>query len=138
MTKAEVMKALPKQCHLAAKMEVGDHMLRSGMPLNYITRELAHTLGKHLGEKSSTFVKRESNDYFRDPYAFRAPGYTIYTAEVFVFSEEELLKFAQDMRKLGTAMQLDSMVQIETTLKVAAVKSELKKKLKATIDKAID
>lgn len=139
MTKSEVMKALPQQCQLRAQVAISDMQLSFGMPERVIKDQLSRELGRHLGEKSSTFIKREDKGFSRDTFpSFYAPYSTTYTAEVFVFSEKELIEFAETMMREGATIRKDSEVAIEVSLKVATVKSELKKKLKATIDKAID
>ena len=142
MLSNEIAKALPNQCHLAARMEVDDHMMHRGIPQDYITKQLAHTLGRHLGEKSSTFIKREDPcnpwDAPRPGHPYRPYGCTTYTAEVFVFSEAELVDFARKMQLLGTQAQVETMVGVEVALKVGSVKTELKKSLKKQIDKALE
>jgi hypothetical protein len=138
MKTSDVFAALPKQCHLAAQVRIDDHMMHRGIPQEYITAQLSRELGRHLEQKSSTFVKREDrSNPSRHDFGFN-PGTTVYTAEVFVFSEEELKAFAKKIYQHGRDEVTEHRVGIEVQLQVGTAKTELKKKLKATIDKALD
>ena len=129
------LNALPKQCQLRAQLEVSDMHLMRGMPESYIKDRLSHELGRHLGQKSSSFIQRVPSPY--GPHPMYCPGTTRFTAEVFVFTEAELLEFAERMHKCGASSVRSHMIQTEVGLKVGAVKSKLKESLHAHVDKAL-
>ena len=80
---------LDPKCHLFAEMQVSDHQAHSGIPMRHITDQLGHQMGHHISEKLPLVMQRTS----QNPYSYSAS--TAYRAELFVFTEAELLKLVE-------------------------------------------
>lgn len=120
---AAIIPFLDPKCHLSAEVQVSDHQAIHGIPMEYIARDMGSIMGNYISAKLPLIMQR---NFPSMGYGYGSPqcGVTTYRAEVYVFTEAELLKLVERVQNVEF-----NKISSEVEIKIKKVKTELKEKV---------